>query len=102
MSTVTFVIASMLPALLLGIRAVIFRRLPRLPRLALDLGILLVSVPAGMWLLAVILHFPSNAGDHNPGIGVAFALLFLVSLACFAIWLARAAILAFQMMPRPD
>jgi len=47
-------------------------------------------------MIGRVLDFPPDAGDHNPGIGVAFALLFLVWLVCMAVWVLRVALFAYR------
>ena len=86
MTTAEFLLASMLPALLWGLRAVTLRQISARAKLAIDLVLILFSVPIGMELIGRILNFPPDAADHSPGLGVAFMLLFLVWLVCMILW----------------
>ena len=95
MGTVFFVLASVAPAVFLALRAAAFRHRSQRLRLAVDLIILIASLPIGLRLTSAIVHLPADAGDHNPGTGVAFLPLSLVWLFCLVVWLVRAAALAF-------
>ena len=53
----------------------------------IDLALLIVSLPIGMELVGWAANFPDNPGDHNPGLGVAWALLFIVWFICLLVWL---------------
>ena len=96
METTEFVLASALPALLWALRAAFFRRPPATTRLFVDLALFLASFPIAMWLIGQAMHFPADAGDHSPGVGVVFLPLFVVWLLCISIWLVRAQILAIR------
>jgi hypothetical protein len=92
MNTPSFYLASLCPALLLGLRALALRRISRAMCLAIDLGILVISIPMGMELVGWVENFPEYPGDHSPGLGLAFYLLLLVWLCCFALWSVRVVI----------
>lgn len=89
MNTPSFFLASLCPAILLGLRAIALRRISRALSLAIDLAILVISMPLGMQLVGWVENFPEYPGDHSPGSGLAFYLLFLVWLCCFALWSVR-------------
>lgn len=89
MNTPSFFLASLCPALLLGLRAIALRRISRAMCLVIDLAILVASIPIGVQLVGWVENFPEYPGDHSPGLGIAFYLLFLVWLCCFALWSAR-------------
>ena len=67
METTEFVLASALPALLWALRVAVFRRLPAMTRLFVDLALFLVSFPIAIWLIGWAVNFPADAGDHSPG-----------------------------------
>ena len=96
MTTIEYFLASTLPALLWMLRAIALRRFTSGVTLLIDLALFLISGPIAMELIGRILDFPPYAGDHNPGIGVAFALLFLVWLVCMAVWVLRVALFAYR------
>ena len=96
MTTIGYILASALPALLWALRAIAFRRLASGAALLVDLALFVVSLPVAMELIGRLLDFPADAGDHNPGIGVAFMLLFLIWLACMSLWFLRLALYAYR------
>lgn len=89
MGTAVYLLASALPILLLGARALFLRRLSNAARLGLDLILLVASMPIAIKLIGQVLRFPDNIGDHSPGIGVAFVPVCLAALACGFVWLCR-------------
>jgi hypothetical protein len=95
-TTIDYFLASALPALLWMLRAIVLRRVATGATLLIDLALFLISAPIAMELIGRILDFPPYAGDHSPGIGVAFALLFLVWLACMAVWVLRVTLFAYR------
>lgn len=95
MSIVFFVLASLSPVLFIALRVAAFRRGSIRLRLTVDMMIMIASFPIGRTLTSVIIHLPADAGDHNPGAGVAFLPLSLVWLICLAVWLLRVAALTF-------
>ena len=54
-----------------------------------------------MELIGRILNFPPDAGDHSPGLGVAFMLLFLVWLVCMILWFIFAVAVSRRNQRRP-
>lgn len=90
MNTPSFFLASLCPAILLGLRAIALGRISRAMRLAIDLAILVISIPIGIQIVGWVENFPEYPADHSPGLGLAFYLLFLVWLCCFALWSVRA------------
>lgn len=96
MTTIGYFLASALPALLWMLRAIVLRRFATGATLLIDLVLFLISAPIAMELIGRILDFPPDAGDHSPGIGIAFMLLVLVWLGCMAVWLLRVTIFAYR------
>jgi len=96
MNTPSFFLASLCPAILLGLRAIALRRISRAMCLAIDLTILVISMPLGMQLVSWVENSREYPGDHSPGLGLAFYLLFLVWLCCFALWSVRAVVFVFR------
>lgn len=89
MQNPAYLLACALPLLLTGARMLLLRGLPAAFSLAMDMLLLVISIPLGIMLIGHALHFPSNMGDHSPGIGVAFLPLLLVWIGCSLLWLGR-------------
>jgi hypothetical protein len=87
MDTPGYFLASAVPLLLLAAGHWCFRGLRGRWRLTLDLALLVLSFPFGIALIGWILHFPTNPGDHSPGIGVAFVYLMAMWAIAALIWL---------------
>lgn len=93
---IEYFLASALPALLWMLRVIVLRRFTAGATLLIDLALFLISGPIAMELIGRILDFPPDAGDHSPGIGIAFTLLVLVWLGCMAVWVLRVTIFAYR------
>ena len=102
MDTVSFIAASLFPEFVLILRHFALRNLSRLQSICIDLALLIVSLPIGMELVGWAANFPVNPGDHSPGIGVAWALLFVVWFICLLVWLVRLAAHGFEALDRRE
>ena len=89
MQAIVFVIGSVCPVLLWGISALVIPRSHPSLRLAANLISLLASIPIASWLIGGALGLPGDAGDHNPGAGVAFLPFVIVWLIYLLVWLCR-------------
>ena len=95
MNIALFALASLFPALALAARSVMVR-LDHAKNLATDGAILLASPFLGIWLIDRSLQLPLDAGDHSPGVGVAFIPAAMVWFICSLIWFARAGLLILR------
>ena len=101
METTLYILASFCPLILFGLRAATLRSLTNRFALGLDLALLILGAIASDWLIRSALKVPADAGDHNPGAGVAFLPLMLICGLCSLFLLARLVALILQMLARP-
>lgn len=87
-TTALYLLASACPVLLVAMRALAVRSARPAFTLKLDLVLLLIGFVVGIWLVAKVEALPTS-GDHNPGVGVVFIPLMLVSIACLTVWMLR-------------
>jgi len=96
MTTVIFLLTSALPALFWALRAIVLRHISAGAKLLIDLVLLILSAPLAIQIIGWDLNFPANPGDHSPGLGVVFMLLFPVWLVCAALWFVRVLFFAYR------
>ncbi len=89
MHAITFLLASAIPAIFLLLRYRFLRGLDFAQRMSLDFLLLVISLPLGTELIGWLEDFPSNPGDHSPGLGVAFVILWPLWFVCLIVWFVR-------------
>ena len=101
METAAYILASFCPLLLLVLRAATVRGLTSRFAFGFDLALLLMGAIASDWFIQSMLRLPVDAGDHNPGAGVAFLPLLLICGVCSLFLLVRLAAATLKPLARP-
>ena len=101
METAAYILASFCALLLLALRAAKVRGLTSRFALGLDLALLLMGAIASDSFIQSMLRLPVDAGDHDPGAGVALLPLLLICGVCSLFLLLRLAALSLRALARP-